>query len=169
MKALVLKDKRQFEMTDIPEPQAGPGEARIAVKTVGLCGTDVHIYDGQFSHRLKYPTVIGHEFAGVVDQIGEGVTHLGLGQRVVADPTLPCGTCAWCQRGELNYCPDVKVIGVDRDGAMAEKIVVPAHKVHALPESVSFVHGPLAELYSVACRAVTRAQVEPGDVVVVLG
>ena len=177
MKAAVLTSPRKVEIQDLPQPEPGPGEVLVRVCRAAICGTDHHIYLGEFEGRVKYPAVLGHEFGGVVEAVGPppGGTLSGVrepplpGTRVAVDPDIHCGTCPACREGTFSACSSLRLIGVDLRGAFAEYVVVPAANCHALPDSVTDELAPFAELYGIACHSVGRAEVRPGDVAVVMG
>jgi len=142
----------------------------LAPRYVGICGTDVHVYLGEFEERIPYPAVLGHEFSGVIVEASkEAAARLTPGTHAAFDPVLPCGRCGLCQVGKLNQCLSVKTFGLDTDGAMAELVSLPAERVYPLPQNVSFQEAPMLELYTVALHAVRKAQLEAAEKVVVLG
>jgi L-gulonate 5-dehydrogenase len=148
-------------------PAAAAGEVVVAVERVGVCGSDAHVYEGTHPY-LGYPQVQGHEVVGRVVQTGEGVSESLLGERVVIEPTVPCGRCVACRRGSPNCCVRLDVLGITLPGGLSEAIAVPCAMVHpvgALPADVAVFVEPLA----VAVHAVKRAGVGPGDDVVVIG
>jgi L-iditol 2-dehydrogenase len=158
MKSLLLKEYLQLELADFPQPQPGPGEVLIRVAACGICGSDVHGYDGGSGRRIP-PIVMGHEAAGVVAAIGSGVTGFKTGDRVTFDSTVYCGECVFCRRGEVNLCDNREVIGVScgdyrRHGAFAEYISVPERIMYPLPEAMSFPEAAMLEAVSVALHAV---------------
>ncbi len=139
MKALVKKESAKgIWMMDVPAPQAGPNEVRIKVLKTAICGTDLHIYnwDDWSQRTIETPMIIGHEFVGIIDQIGPGVTSYTLGQRVSAEGHIACGHCRNCRAGKLHLCPNTIGIGVNRDGAFAEYIVVPSSNLWPLPDEI---------------------------------
>jgi L-iditol 2-dehydrogenase len=145
----------------------------VRVRACGVCGSDVHGYDGSTGRRIP-PLVMGHEAAGLVEGVGAGVAGLAPGDRVTFDSTVSCGRCAFCLRGEVNLCDDRRVLGVScaeyrRHGAFAEYVSVPARIVYPLPESVPFEHAALIEAIAVAVHAVGRKRPSPNDRVVVVG
>lgn len=158
-----------LRLEHVPDPRPGPGEVRIRVAAAGICGTDLHIRDGEYPSSP--PVVLGHEFSGIVDEVGPGVTARRPGDRVVAQPqALTCGRCRHCQRGELNLCPERRSIGSGVDGAFAESLVVPARVTHVLPEAIDLVHAALMEPVAVAVRAVIeQGEVARGERVLVTG
>lgn len=171
MRALVKPEpgRGPLRLDDVPDPRPGPGEVRIRVAATGICGTDLHIRDGEYPSSP--PVVLGHEFSGIVDEVGAGVTGRRPGDRVVAQPqALTCGRCRHCQRGELNLCPDRRSIGSGIDGAFAASVVVPARVTHVLPEAIDLVHAALMEPVAVAVRAVLeQGEVARGERVLVTG
>src|SRR3954454_8767680 len=173
MKSLLLKEYLQLELADFPQPQPGSGEVLIRVAACGICGSDVHGYDGASGRRIP-PIVMGHEAAGVVAAIGEGVTRFNPGDRVTFDSTVYCGECAFCRRGEVNLCDRREVIGVScgeyrRHGAFAESIVVPERILYHLPESMSFPEAAMLEAVSVALHAVRVTGDMKGQTALVIG
>jgi L-iditol 2-dehydrogenase len=161
MKALVLAKYKKLEMTEVETPTAGPGDVLIRVGACGICGSDVHGYDGSSGRRIP-PIVMGHEAAGRIAVVGAGVTGLAVGERVTFDSTIYCGECAFCKRGEVNLCDRRQVLGVScgdyrRAGAFAEFVAVPARVVYRLPESISFAEASMLEAVAVALHAVRLA------------
>jgi 2-desacetyl-2-hydroxyethyl bacteriochlorophyllide A dehydrogenase len=123
MKAAVVVTPGTIEVTSVPDPTPGPGEVVVAVAACGICGTDLHIYDGEFAP--KYPIIPGHEFAGEVVALGKGVTGLKAGDRVAVDPSLPCRACHYCRQGRDNLCDNWAAIGVTAPGGAAEYALAP--------------------------------------------
>jgi L-iditol 2-dehydrogenase len=173
MKSLLLKEYLQLELTDFPEPKPGPGEVLISVAACGICGSDVHGYDGTSGRRIP-PIVMGHEAAGIVAATGAGVSGFKPGDRVTFDSTVYCGECAFCKRGEVNLCDRREVIGVScgdyrRHGAFAEYIAVPERILYRLPEAMSFPEAAMLEAVSVALHAVHVTGDVKGQTVLVIG
>ncbi|MDE3104631.1 MAG: galactitol-1-phosphate 5-dehydrogenase [Acidobacteriota bacterium] len=173
MKALLLSEYSQLAVTDLPEPQIGPTEVLIRVAACGICGSDVHGYDGSTGRRIP-PIVMGHEAAGVVAGMGSEVQGLALGDRVTFDSTLYCGLCEYCLRGQMNLCSHREIIGVScaefrRYGAFAEYVAIPRHIIYPLPESLSFPEAAMLEAVSVALHAVRVTQVRGGETALVIG
>ncbi len=173
MKSLLLKEYLQLEVIDFPEPQPGPGEVLIRVAACGICGSDVHGYDGTSGRRIP-PIVMGHEAAGLVAAVGTGVRRFKAGDRVTFDSTVYCGECVFCRRGEVNLCDRREVIGVScgeyrRHGAFAEYIAVPERILYPLPESMSFPEAAMLEAVSVALHAVRVSGEIKGQTALVIG
>jgi L-iditol 2-dehydrogenase len=173
MKALLLSRYKHLEIVDLPEPVPGPGEVLVRVAACGICGSDIHGYDGSTGRRIP-PIVMGHEAAGTVCAWGEGVTGFANADRVTFDSTVYCGSCIPCLRGEVNLCEHRQVLGVSctdyhRPGAFAEYVAVPSHAVHRLPDNLSFEEAAMLEPLSVALHAVSLGPVQAGDTALVVG
>ncbi len=173
MKALVLEGYKQLAVKDVADPEAGADEVRIRVEACGICGSDIHGFDGS-SGRRKPPVIMGHEAAGVVEMVGTDVDQIQPGTRVTFNPMLSCGNCDYCQRGETNLCDSRQVLGVScdefkRDGAFAEYVTVPARNLYPLPDAVPFHHACMTEPITVATHAINRTPVQQGDTAVVVG
>jgi L-iditol 2-dehydrogenase len=173
MKALLLSRYQHLEIAELPEPVPGCGEILVRVAACGICGSDVHGYDGSSGRRIP-PIVMGHEAAGRIAVVGDGVEGFAVGDRVTFDSTIYCGSCAPCLRGEVNLCDSRQVLGVScsdyrRAGAFAEYVVVPARIVYRLPDNLSFEEAAMLEAVAVAIHAVSLAQVVPNSTALVLG
>jgi L-iditol 2-dehydrogenase len=173
MKAMVLTAYRKLEIRDVPRPEPGAGEVLVSVVACGICGSDVHGYDGTSGRRIP-PLVMGHEAAGVVASVGSEVRGLRPGDRVTFDSTIHCGDCAFCRAGQINLCDRRQVLGVSageyrRDGAFAEAVAVPERIVCRVPDAVPLEHAALVEPLSVAVHAARRARIAAGDSALVVG
>jgi L-iditol 2-dehydrogenase len=173
MKALLLSQYRHLELTDLATPEPGRSEVLIRVAACGICGSDVHGYDGSSGRRIP-PIVMGHEAAGTIAAVGEGVTGWSEGDRVTFDSTIYCGECPPCLRGSINLCDRREVLGVScgdyrRSGAFAEFVAVPARVIHRLPETLSFAEAALLEAVAVALHAVSLITIAPGSTSLVVG
>ncbi len=173
MKALLLSSYLNLEIAEMPPPVPGPDDVLVRVAACGICGSDVHGYDGSSRRRIP-PIVMGHEAAGTVTAGGAGVRNFSVGERVTFDSTISCGACDYCVRGEINLCDRRKVLGVSCAdyrcaGAFAEFVIVPQHIVHRLPESLSFSEAAMLEAVSVALHAVSLSNIAPGQTALVLG
>lgn len=146
----------------------GAGQAVVRVKAVGICGTDLHIFkEGRADVQL--PRVMGHELSGEVVEIGPGVENVQPGDRVCMDPVISCGHCALCESGHPNICAEVKCYGVQVDGGYQDYIVVDAAKLYRFPDKLSYVEAALAEPFSVAAQILSRANLQAGEKLVVIG
>ncbi len=173
MKALVLEDVRDLHLRDVPQPEVGPQDVLIKVKACGICGSDVHGYDGSTGRRIP-PLIMGHEAAGVVETVGASVQSFRPGDRVTFDSTIFCGECAFCARGEVNLCDSRQVLGVScgdyrRNGAFAEYVAVPAHIVYPLPDAFDYENAALIEAVSIAVHAAKITEIKRGSSAVVIG
>lgn len=173
MKAMLLTEYKNLQVTDVEDPSVGPKDLLIQVRACGICGSDIHGYDGSSGRRIP-PLVMGHEAAGVVTQVGAEVTGFQVGDHVTFDSTVSCGECFHCRRGEINLCDNRMVLGVScgeyrRHGAFAELVSVPQHICYKLPEEMPFEHAALIEAVSVAVHAANRTPVSLGDTAVVVG
>lgn len=166
MKAAQITAPEQIRVIETEPPQPGPGEVLIQVKAAGICGTDLHIYHGEY--MATYPLIPGHEFSGVVAAVGDGVVNFNVGDRVTADPNIPCGRCEFCQRNQPNQCRDLQAIGVTRSGAFAEYVVVPESVTFALGD-LSFEAGALVEPLACVAWGLERLSMSPGSTAVVFG
>jgi L-iditol 2-dehydrogenase len=173
LKALVLSEYEHLELLEVEKPSPASDELLIRIRACGICGSDVHGYDGSTGRRLP-PIVMGHEAAGIVEVVGSEVTGFAPGDRVTFDSTVYCGRCFYCLRGEFNLCDDREVIGVStptfrRTGAFADYVTVPARIAYSLPEGMPFEHAAMVEAVSVAVHAVSLTPISLEDVVVVVG
>lgn len=169
MKAAVLTSYNHIEIRDVPVPEIGPEDILVRVAYAGICGSDQHIFRGEFHPRTKLPFVPGHEFIGVVEKTGGSVTDLKPGDRVAVDPIVWCGTCAACCHGHYPACTTLKLLGVDMDGGFAEFARARANMAYRIDDRVDNLHAALIEPYSIGFHAIHRAGVEAGDHVAVYG
>ncbi|HYI96970.1 MAG TPA: galactitol-1-phosphate 5-dehydrogenase [Bryobacteraceae bacterium] len=173
MKALLLTKYMELEVADLPNPEIGPHDVLVRVRSCGICGSDVHGLDGSTGRRIP-PLVMGHEAAGVIAEVGRNVTEWKEGDRVTFDSTVSCGRCAFCRRGNINLCNNRQVLGVScgdyrRNGAFAEYVSVPENILYRLPEGLSFDHAAMIEAVSIGVHAVNLTPHELGDTAVVVG
>ncbi len=170
MRAAVLYGAEDVRLEDLPVPDCGPGEVRVKVSAALTCGTDAKVFRrGYHARMIVPPAVFGHEFAGVVDAVGDGVTGFARGDRVVAANSAPCGRCFYCQHNQTELCEDLLFL----NGAYAQYITVPARIVacnlHRLPERLSFATAALTEPLACCVKGVDDTGVAAGEHVVVLG
>ncbi len=173
MKAGVLKNVNEISYMNIAEPQLEPGDLLLKVKAATVCGTDLRILRGKKTSGIRYPSVLGHEFAGVVEHNG-GNHHYKVGDAVCVCPQFTCGHCEYCIRGAENLCRNMTAMGYEIDGAFAEYVRIPASgvasgNVFAVPGGLSFEKAALAEPLACVMNGQERVGVYMGDVVVVLG
>jgi L-iditol 2-dehydrogenase len=173
MKALVLKEYKQFSFEEVPDPEVHPQEVLVAVKACGICGSDVHGMDGSTGRR-RPPIIMGHEAAGVIAETGKGVTGWAVGDRVTFDSTIYCGECDYCRAGKINLCDRRRVLGVScedyrQHGAFAEFVTVPPRILYRVPDGLSFEHAAMVEPFAIALHAIRRSPPALNDTVVVVG
>lgn len=167
MKAVRLDAVGQIALHEVAVPVPGPGELLIRVEACGICGTDRHLFKGEFP--CTPPVTLGHEYSGIVERIGPGVTGFVPGDRITADPNIVCGTCPQCRLGRVNLCQNLIALGIRRDGGFAEYALVPQAQAFALPASLPPDHGAFCEPLACCIHALDIAAIRPGDSVIVLG
>jgi 2-desacetyl-2-hydroxyethyl bacteriochlorophyllide A dehydrogenase len=167
MRAAVLTGIKQVRLEERPEPQARPGWVVVRVESASICGTDSHQYDGRID--TPFPRVPGHDFAGRVEAVGDGVDESLAGTPVAVKPSLPCGECAECAAGRLADCGRKRLIGLWSDGCMAEKVAVPQVNLVPRPDGVEDWQACLLEPLAVGLNTVDRLQIMLGDTVLILG
>jgi D-arabinitol dehydrogenase (NADP+) len=166
MKAVVYDAPRQYAVKEIPDPEAGPGEVRIKVHQVGLCGTDLHIHHGDFN--AVFPLIPGHELVGTVDELGDGVTRLAVGEQVTVNPNIYCGNCDYCLAGRLILCSNMKGLGSNYPGFFAEYVTVRADLVFSV-EGIDPDTAVFTEPAACAMHGLESLQVRPGATALVFG
>ena len=178
MKALVWYGQKDVRIEDVQEPVVEAGKVKIKPAFTGICGSDLHAYHHgigvqvEVEHPIsgqKAPLTLGHEFAGVVAEVGPGVEGFKVGDRVAVEPMLHCKECEYCRQGRYNMCEKFGFVGLNADGGFAEYVVVDDFLVHALPEGVSLEEGALVEPTAVAVQAVRESKIKVGDTVAVYG
>lgn len=168
MRAAVVTTPGIFDVQTLPDPTPGPGEVVVAPRAVGICGTDLHIIDGDFP-PAPYPLVPGHEFAGDVVAVGTGVRRLSVGDRVAVDPSLFCGHCTYCQRQRGNLCENWGATGDTVNGAFAELVAVPAGNAYVIADSMSWGAAALVEPLSCVVHGLRRLAMPAGSDLLVVG
>src|SRR6266699_4827749 len=176
MRAVVIDAPGRFRVDSLPDPTPGPGEVLVRVGACGICGTDLHLIDGD-SPLARYPLIPGHEFAGEVVALGDdiaqnygnGGTKIGVGSRIAVEPNLYCGHCEFCRTGHENLCLNYAAIGVTVSGAFAEYVTVPAAKAYVLPEHLSFREAALIAPLSCAVHGMHRLNPRSGDTFLIVG
>lgn len=163
---MVEPEKVILEEVEKPIPEKG--EVLVQVATCGICGSDIHAYHGRHPF-IKCPIVQGHEFSGVVTELGADVTGVRVGQRVTVIPHLACGKCYGCKLGKSNLCENLKFIGCQSEGAMAEYLAIPAEMIVPLPDDIDFEEGALIEPLAVGVHAVNRSNLKKGNSLLIYG
>lgn len=170
MKSAVFYGKHDLRVEDAPMPAVGANDVLIQVKACGVCGTDVHIYEGdKGAADVTPPTILGHEFSGVVVGIGEKVTNCRIGDRVCVDPNCYCGTCDFCRNGIAHYCTDMIGYGTTVNGGFAEYCAVDQRQVYKLGENTTFEQGAMTEPVACCLHGIDMCNITPGSSVVVIG
>lgn len=169
MRAVVFEAPGQLAVCDVPDPTPGPTDVVVEVAGVGICGTDIHVYEGDYA-GTEFPLIPGHEVSGTVVEVGHDVLGLAVGDRVVVDPTLSCGQCGQCRDGRYNICQNWNSFGVTRtSGASAQFLLAPAANAYRLPESVDLYQATMVEPLSCALRAFEVLQRRMGDSYLIYG
>lgn len=170
MRAIVIEQPNEVALRDVEAPSPGPGEVRVRSVCAGVCRTDLDIVAGTLDARwVSFPVVPGHEWSGVIESLGAGVTGLEPGERVVCEGSIPCLACRRCRAGDTHLCETYDAVGFTRGGGYGEYVVVPARVVHPIPDHVSFDAAVLVEPAAVALKALERARIQPGETVGVIG
>lgn len=167
MRAAVVDGPGSFSVREVETPTPGPGEVLVRVRNCGICGSDLHFYRGEFPAMPDL--VMGHEIAGEVAALGEGVSNVREGDRVAVEPLLVCGRCAFCRSGSYQLCPERKLLGTFAPGGFAEYVRISAGMVYPLPEDVPFELGALVEPVAVAVHGLRLVRLEGGERVLVIG
>jgi len=168
MKCAILKKAGEILIKDIEEPPVKKGEALLRIHACGICGSDLHSYSGKHPFVI-YPIIPGHECSGEIVEVGEGVDQSILGKKACIEPSLFCGECPRCKSGRYNICDNLRVLGFQAPGAMCEYISVPLHRIHILPDTCDYFSGALVEPCAVAVHALSRAAMNKGDWILIIG
>ncbi len=169
MKAGILYADRDIRVGDALDPQIQPDEVLVQSDYAGICGTDLHIFRGEFHGRVNFPAIQGHEFGGVIQQVGKDVKEYRVGDRVVVDPIISCHSCPACLTGHINACRTLKLLGVDLDGGFGQYVAVPVSHLYRLPDNIPMAHAPMVEMFGLGHHVLQRGQVQPGETIVILG
>jgi len=168
MKSVVIQHPGKLVIEERPLPQPAAGEVRVKVSYAGICGSDVHIHHGQ-NPFAKYPRVIGHEFFGHIDGVGDGVEACRIGERVVVDPVVSCGHCYPCSIGRPNVCTELQVIGVHRDGGFSDYACAPAANAYVVPAAIPDELASMVEPFTIAANITAFLKPQPQDTALVYG
>ena len=169
MKAAVLTKYRKIEIQDVPTPTYSDSEVLIKVKYAGICGSDQHIFNGDFHPRTKLPMIPGHEFSGTITEIGKNVKNYKKGDRVTVDPIIWCGYCPACKLKHYPACTTLKLIGVDMNGGFAEYVSADESMLYKIDDKISDKEASLIEVLSIGFHACNRAGLKESDTVVIWG
>jgi 2-desacetyl-2-hydroxyethyl bacteriochlorophyllide A dehydrogenase len=167
VKALFLDDVGKLVLREVAKPVPQAGELLVRVEACGICGTDRHLFLGEFPARP--PVTLGHEFSGIVEAIGPDVSGFTTGMRVTGDPNIACGRCPECQRGRVNLCRNLTAIGIHRNGGFADYVTLPETQAFALPATLPPHHGAFCEPLACCLHGVDLAGITPGASVIVIG
>lgn len=167
MRAIICEQIEQFRYVEVEQPIVGAGEAIVRIQRIGICGTDLHAFKGN-QPFFSYPRILGHELAGYVEELGEGVTELAVGDLVSVNPYMHCGECIACRNGKTNCCTDMKVLGVHIDGGMRERVALPvSHLIKA--DGLTLDQAAMLEPFSIGAHAVRRSELRAGETALVIG
>jgi len=169
MKAAVLKQYRKIEWIDVPEPLITPEQVLIKIKYTSICGSDQHIFNGDFHPRTKLPLIPGHEFNGEIVDVGQNITKHKKGDLVAVDPIIWCGKCPACKIGHYPACTSLKLVGIDLDGGFAEYIAVEEKMLYKTGNNIPANHAALIEILSIGFHACNRAGVAPQNTIAIWG
>lgn len=169
MKAGMLIRERDIRMGESSDPVVKPDEVLIESGFAGICGTDLHIFRGEFGARVQFPAIQGHEFGGTIVEVGSEVDGIHPGQRVAVDPVLPCHNCPACLSGHLSTCRNLKIIGVDVAGGYGQYVAVPENRVFPIPDNIPMNVVPMVEMYALGHHILSRGQIQPGETIAILG
>lgn len=170
MKAAVYHGPHDLRVEEITKPEPGEAQVLVKVKACGVCGTDIHIYDGaKGAAECTPPTVLGHEFSGVIEKLGPGVQGWKIGDRVAIDPNKTCGHCKWCLSGKAHFCENMIGTGTTSDGGFAEFCVVHTQQLNRISDTLSFEEGAMAEPISCCLHGMELTEVQQGDNVLIIG
>ncbi len=169
MRALIKQEAAPgLTLQELPIPEVGPGDVKIKITKTAICGTDIHIFnwDAWAAATIPYPMTVGHEFVGVIEELGAGVDGFDIGQRVSGEGHIVCGTCRNCRAGREHYCPNTKGVGVNRPGAFADYLVIPAHNVYPIPDSIPDEFAALLDPYGNAVHTALKFDLYGEDVLI---
>ena len=167
MKAVRLEATGKLFLREVEKPEPGPGDLLVRIEACGICGTDRHLFHGEFPSRP--PLTLGHEFAGIIETVGPEVIGFQPGMRVTCDPNIACGRCEQCHNGRVNLCRNLRAIGIHRDGGFADYVIVPQKQAFELPLELDPLHGAFCEPLACCLHGVDLADIKTGSSVIVLG
>jgi len=169
MKAATIREYGKIVMEEAPKPGLPDTNVMVRVRYTSICGSDQHIFKGEFHPRTQLPLIPGHEFAGVIEKVGKDVRNYSVGEKVTVDPIIWCGTCAACKEGHYPACTSLKLIGIDLNGGFAEYVSAPAHMLFKIPDHIPDEHAALVEILSIGFHASARAGLGKTDDILIVG
>jgi len=169
MKAAVLTKYRTVEWQEVKDPEINDSQVLVKVSYVGICGSDQHVFNGEFHPRTHLPLIQGHEFAGTIVQAGKNVSGFSIGDRVVVDPIYWCGKCAACELKHYPACSSLKLLGIDSDGGFGELVAVSDFMLYRIDRNISDRHAAMVEVLAIGFHACSRAGLKAGDTAVIFG
>lgn len=169
MKAAVIREYGKIALEEVQKPVMADDKVLIKISYASICGSDQHIFKGEFHPRTQLPLIPGHEFAGVIVEAGKDVKGMFPGDKVAVDPIIWCGKCAACKVGHYPACTSLKLLGIDLDGGFAEYISVSPHMIYKVPKYISDEHATLVEILSIGFHASARAGLEKNDDILIVG
>lgn len=169
MKAAVIREYGKIRLEEVKKPVLKDDYVLVRIRYASICGSDQHIFKGEFHPRTKLPLIPGHEFAGVVEEIGKEVKNIIPGEKVTVDPIIWCGKCAACREGHYPACTSLKLVGIDLDGGFAEYVSVPSSMIYKVPNHISDEHAALIEILSIGFHASARAGIGKKDDILIMG
>lgn len=167
MKAMRLEGIGQLFTREVDKPTPGPDDLLVRVEACGVCGTDRHLFHGEFPSRP--PVTLGHEFSGIIEATGSHVSGFAVGDRITGDPNIACGRCSHCVNGRVNLCRNLQAIGIHRDGGFADYVLVPQKQAFLLPANLDPMHGAFCEPLACCLHGIDLAGIQAGSSAVVLG
>jgi 2-desacetyl-2-hydroxyethyl bacteriochlorophyllide A dehydrogenase len=169
MKAAVIREYGKISTEEVEKPSVPENNVLVKVRYASICGSDQHIFKGEFHPRTKLPLIPGHEFAGVIEETGAEVKKLFAGDKVTVDPIIWCGICSACKAGHYPACISLKLIGIDLNGGFSEYVSVPSQMVYKIPSHISDEHAAMVEILSIGFHASSRAGLERHDDILIMG
>ena len=169
MKASVLTEYGRLQWMECDTPGLSPNGVLINVSCAGICGSDMHVFKGEFHPRTPLPLIMGHEFAGTIVDIGSEVSGFDIGDRVTVDPIFWCGHCPACERQHYPACSSLKLLGIDSNGGFGQYVAAPEFMLYKLDDRIPDQHAALIEMLSIGFHACQRAGVQPGDTLAIFG
>lgn len=169
MRAAVIREYGKIWLEEVVKPKLLNNHVMVKVRYASICGSDQHIFKGEFHPRTKLPLIAGHEFAGVIEEVGKGVKNYLPGEKVTVDPIMWCGKCAACLAGHYPACTSLKLVGIDLNGGFAEYVSVPSGMIYKIPSHVPDEHAAMVEILSIGFHASARAGLSKDDDILIVG